>query len=131
MKKEQLSRWYGREIYQEEDAMLNVTKSYVKIWELEDNGKYIQAKVGSSRKDKRDGTWINSHWFARFVGKCADQARALSKGDRIMITNGTVESVYSKERQRAYTSLTIFEFEQEQQQPQWEEFEIDDSELPF
>ena len=109
--------------------MLNITKSYVKIWELEDNGKYIQAKVGSSRKDKRDGTWINSNWFARFVGKCADQARVLSKGDRIMITNGTVESVYSKERQRAYTSLTIFEFEQEQQQPQWEE--VSQDELPF
>lgn len=114
--------------------MLNINRSYAKVWEIEDKGKYFQAKVSSSRKDKRDDTWINSNWFARFVGKCTDQARALGKGDRIIITNGTVESVYDKEKQRVYTNLTIFEFEQDTpQQPQEPEYtEVDNSdELPF
>lgn len=111
--------------------MLNITKSYAKIWEVEDKGKYIQAKVSSSRKDKRDDTWVNSNWFVRFVGKCTDQARVLSKGDRVIITNGTVESVYDKEKQRVYTNVTVFEFEQEgQQEPQYEEVEVSED-LPF
>src|SRR5665648_52670 len=96
--------------------MLNIGKSYAKIWEVEDKGNYIKAKIGTSRKDKRNDTYINSNWFAVFLGKCADQAKGLQKGDKIIIANGTVESVYDKEKQRAYTNVVVFEFEQEQQQ---------------
>lgn len=93
--------------------MLNVGKSYIKVWETEDKGKYVTGKVSSSRKDKQnEGQYINSNWFCRFVGQCVGLAKTLAKGDRITVLNGTVESVYDKEKGKTYTTLVIFEFEQ-------------------
>ena len=95
---------------------LNIGKSYIKVWETEDKDNYIKAKVSSGRKDKRnEGQYINSSWFCRFVGKSVEQARTLTKGDKITILNGMVESVWDKDKQKAYTGIVVFEFEQEGQ----------------
>lgn len=108
--------------------MLNIAKSYAKIWELEDKGKYVQGKIGTSRKNKQTDEWVSSNWFCRFVGQAAEPARTLKQGDRIIILNGVLESVYSKEKQRVYTTLTVFEFEA--QQSGFTPVEDDDT-LPF
>jgi hypothetical protein len=91
--------------------MLNITGKFVKVLETEDKGRYVQAKLGTSRKDKRDDTYINSNWMARFVGDCVGLAKTLSKGDKITINKGSIESVYDKEKQRTWTTVTVFEFE--------------------
>lgn len=91
--------------------MLNITKSYVTIWQPEDKRNYVQARLSSSRKDKRNNTWVNSNWFARFVGDCARRAADLEERDKIIITNGTVENVYDKEKNRTWLNVTVFDFE--------------------
>lgn len=120
--------------------MLNVTGKFVKVWETEDKGRYVQAKLGTSRKDRRDDTYINSGWMARFVGDCVGLAKTLTKGDKITITKGTIESVYDKEKQKTWTTLTVFEFEvdgqKQSQQPQGGFTPVDDDDpsnqdLPF
>jgi len=93
--------------------MLNITGKYVKVWETEDKGKYVQAKLGTSRKDRRDDSYINSNWFTRFVGDCTGLAKTLAKGDKINILRGSIESVYDKEQGKTWTNVTVFEFEQE------------------
>lgn len=114
--------------------MLNITKSYAKVWEIEDKGNYIQAKIGSSRKDKRDGSYINSNWYVRFVGSCKDLAKDLQKGDRIVIKNAIVENVYSKEHNRSYLNVTVFDFEVDSQTstPGFDDVDdFPDDDLPF
>jgi len=101
--------------------MLNITNSYAKIWNIEDKGNYVNGRISSSRKDKRDDSYINSNWLVRFVGACVAGAKTLKEGDRIKITNGIVENVYSKEHEKNYTNVTIFELEKQE----------DENEIPF
>lgn len=93
--------------------MLNVgdrTSKYVKIWDVEDKGNYVKGRIGSSSKDK-EGNYKNSNWFATFVGQAKEKAESLSKGDVIEITNGGVENIFSKEKEREYLNVVIFDFE--------------------
>lgn len=116
--------------------MLNITKSYAKIWEAEDMGRYVKGKIGTSRKNKQTDEWINSSWFCRFVGECTGLAKTLAKGDKIIITNATIESVYDKDKKITYTTVVIFEFERDGQAPPIDKPEFvpmdgTDDDLPF
>ena len=114
--------------------MLNISKSYAKVWETEDKGKYVSGKIGTSRKNKETDEYINSSWFCRFVGQATGLAKTLTKGDKIIITNASSENVWDKVKQTAFTSVAIFEFELADQSPRQDFVATDDDnedELPF
>ena len=83
--------------------------TYMKVWSTENKGKYVKAQVSTSRKDK-DGTYINSSWFANFVGQCVSDAENLSRGDSIKILSGNIENKKTEDG-KIYTNMTIFAFE--------------------
>ena len=116
--------------------MLNITKSHAKLWESEDTGRYVKGKISTGRKNKQTEEWINSSWFVRFVGASVGLAKTLTKGDKIIINNATIESVYDREKKVTYTTVVIFEFEREGQAPPTDKpdfvpMDDEDSELPF
>jgi len=113
-------------------TMLNITKSYATVWQPENKGKYISARLSTGHKNQ-DGTWTNSSWYARFVGRCKQNAALLKERDRIVITNAIIENVYDKEQKKSWLTLVIFDFDAEQKtsnnfvpMPQY-----DEDELPF
>ena len=87
------------------------------VWEVEDKGTFANVKISSSRKDKRitDGNqWVNTNWFATFVGAAHDKIGEVKKGTRIEIISGTVsQEGYMKDGVKTYpkfTKVTIFDF---------------------
>jgi len=83
--------------------------TYMKVWSTENKGKYVKAQVSTSRKDK-EGQYINSSWFANFVGQCAGDAENLSRGDSIKVLSGQLENKKTEDG-KIYTNMTIFAFE--------------------
>jgi hypothetical protein len=87
----------------------NARATYMKVWATENKGKYVKAQVSTSRKDK-EGQYINSSWFANFVGQCAGDAENLSRGESIKILSGQLENRKTEDG-KIYTNMTIFAFE--------------------
>lgn len=83
--------------------------TYMKVWSTENKGKYVKAQVSTSRKDK-EGQYINSSWFANFVGQCVNDAENLSRGDSIKVLSGSIENKKTEDG-KIYTNMTIFAFE--------------------
>lgn len=93
--------------------MLNIgegSSKFVKIWSIEDKGKYAKAQVSSSQKNK-EGQYENSSWNMNFVGKAKDKILMCDKGDTIEITQGGVSNSYNKEKKETYYNLVVFDFE--------------------
>lgn len=114
--------------------MLNIMENqWATVWNVEDKGNYVVARLSTARKDKQNNSWINSSWFARFVGNAVFKAKYLKDKDRIQLTNAAIENVYDKEKKRSYLNLIVFDFDGfEQKQSVENSFtEIDDEELPF
>lgn len=112
--------------------MINITKSYMKIWKVEDKGNFVTATTTSSKKDKQKDIWVNSNWNVRFVGKCLEEAKRLVEGDKIIVNNAVIENVWDKEKNRAWLNVVVFEFElQEKKEEVFYEVSDEDSELPF
>ncbi len=82
---------------------------YSKVWSVEDKGKYVKGQISTSRKDK-DGNYLNSSWFVRFVGGCADKARDIDRGTTILITAGSIETQKAEDG-KIYTNVVIFGFD--------------------
>jgi len=82
---------------------------YAKVWSVEDKGKYVKTQISTSRKDK-EGNYINSGWFANFVGKSVDMAKQINEKDSIQILAGQIENKKNEDG-KYFTSLTIFEFQ--------------------
>lgn len=88
------------------------------VWEIEDKGNFANVKISSSRKDKRitEGSpWINTNWFATFVGDAYKKIGELSPKTRIEIISGTIsqESYIDKNGNKAWPKsarVTIFDF---------------------
>ncbi len=87
----------------------NIKDTYAKVWSAEEKPKYVKAQISTSRKDQ-EGNFINSSWFANFVGKCVDKARGLERGTKIKITAGTIENKKTDDG-KIYTNVTIFGFD--------------------
>ena len=87
----------------------NSRATYVKIWKIDPQPRYVKAQVSTSRKDK-DGQYVNSSWFANFVGQCAGDAENLSRGDSIKVLSGNIENKKTEDG-KIYTNVTIFAFE--------------------
>ena len=96
---------------------MNIKDTHATVWEItpqsSPNGKLsVMGKISTGRKGQ-DGNYINSNWWVRFVGACAEQASKLQQKDRIIIKSATVTSEpYEKDGKKTYPlKVTIFEFE--------------------
>ena len=92
--------------------MLNITDTFATVWDTTVEEKYVQASISTSKKNPTtESGYENMSWRARFVGKCVDAAKELTRGTRITIKNGTVENRYDKETKTLYVNVVIFDFE--------------------
>lgn len=89
------------------------TVAFATFWEAEDKGKYSKGRISTSEKDK-DGNYVNSNWFANFVGEAHEKVGTLTAKDRITITSGKVSNTSSKDKDgnwQNYLNVTIFDFD--------------------
>jgi hypothetical protein len=114
------------------------TNNYFTIWSVnEKDGKYT-GRASTSRKDSRNGSYINSNWNVRFVKDAAEKAKTLNERDRIVVAPGdmSIENVMLQadgdRKATSYLCVTIFNFDfQDGKKPEAEKKQADDDELPF
>lgn len=97
---------------------------YGKVFSVDDKGIYKKIVLGTGDK-QQDGTWKNSSWNCRLVGKAKDIQ--VSKDDRIKVTSAKIENVYDKKNNKSWLNVIIFNFENDSGFVLLE----DDDELPF
>jgi len=92
--------------------MFRVENAYATIWEVEDKGNFAKGRISTSEKNK-EGKYVNSYWFATFVGKAKEPALALSAKDRIKITSGKINNTTTGEGKdkKSFVNVVIFDFE--------------------
>ena len=91
--------------------MLNIKEGqFGTVFQVQKEDKYVDANLSTSKK-KQDGSYENSSWKARFVGKALEGAKELTDKDCIRIISGGVEVKKSEKNGQYYTSVIIFEFE--------------------
>jgi hypothetical protein len=123
--------------------MFLIDKGYATVWNVEDKGKYVKGRISTSEKDTRnEGKYINSNWFATFVGKAKDKATNLKEKDRISIISAKITNVTTGEgeNKKSFVNVTIFDFDTNNNQSYTNKqnnsapnYNIDDEddELPF
>lgn len=101
--------------------MMLINKSYAKVWKVEQKQNYTALQISTSDKQK-DGTYKNSSWNARIVGKAKDIG--IEKGDMIEIKSAKIESIYDKANNKTWVNVIIFDFEvQGSKLPDWDNIE--------
>ncbi len=122
--------------------------NYAHIWELEDKGKYHEARMSTSRKNSQTGEYEQdwSSFGVILVATAHEQAKNLDTSKNVRIGRCGVSNKYDKEKKITYTNYVIFNFEDENsnsggsntQKPQKPKDDfmnipasIDDDELPF
>lgn len=96
--------------------MLNVT-GYAKIYDLDIQDTFIRCNLSTSKKNKK-GEYEYMHWRGRIVGGMVDKARSIQPGDTIRLERAIAETYYVKEKNKAFTSIVIFDFLQVPQKKQ-------------
>ena len=101
------------------------SKIYARVWKVWKKEKYTDLSVSTGDKQE-DGSYKNSKWPARLVGKANIE---VSEGDSIVITKAKIENVYDKERNKEWLRIIAFELESEDEGF----YPVDDgeSDLPF
>jgi hypothetical protein len=95
----------------------NEYPQYAVIWEIDDRQTYAVVKMGTSRKDKKTDTYLNSNWsFVKFVGNAYKDIDQLKEKDRIVIKAGGIswEPYVDKEGKKAWAknpALVVFAWE--------------------
>lgn len=118
--------------------MLYFKDQYATVWKIDQKEKYTEVTMSTSRKDKRDNSYVNSNWsFVRFLGKAHEKASELERQTRI-VCNGSVSiEPYMKDGEKAYPKspqIVVFDFSY----PEARESNMDtppnvedDDEIPF
>lgn len=114
------------------------SETYFTIWSVaEKNGKYT-GRASTSRKDSRNGEYINSNWNVRFVKDAAEKAPSLKERDKIVVSPGNmnVENVMLQadgdRKATPYLIVTIFDFSLPDNKPAEPlKKSANDDELPF
>ena len=74
---------------------------------------YVTANLSTSKKLQTpvDGKeYVNSNWFATFVGKAAEKATKLVEKDRIELTFAEIENQYNKDTDKNYIKVVVYDF---------------------
>lgn len=89
---------------------LSFKDQYATYWGTqEEKERYATVKISTGDK-QQDGSYVNTNWFARFVGKAFEKLDQLENKDKIRIT-GKVSNPYNKETKKSYLNLVVFDFE--------------------
>jgi hypothetical protein len=123
---------------------------FMKIWEVADKGSYAEVSMSSSKKNKQTGEYETdfSSKYVRFVGNAKLQKPM--KGQRIKITECSVQNVYYKNGERQFLknpAYVVFSYELQQDGAQpntyvpsaylggssggFEQMDLDEGGLPF
>ena len=103
--------------------MILFNKAFLKVWKVDKKDKYTALSCSTSDK-QQDGTYKNSNWNVRLVGKAKDVE--VAEGDRIVVKSGKVENIFDKENNRNWLNVIVFELETD------EGFtSVDSDSLPF
>ena len=86
--------------------MILINKAFAKVWKVDKKEKYTALNISTSDK-QQDGTYKNSSWNARLVGKSKDIA--INEGDRITITSAKIENIYNKEQKKSWLNIIVFD----------------------
>ena len=88
--------------------------TYATVWEVTSHDeKSATVRLSTSRKNQ-NGEYVNSNWFARFIGKALTNVDKLSAKDRIQLQKGFVEISSVKQSDggyKNYTNLLVFEWD--------------------
>ena len=90
---------------------LNITTSYVKVWEVNPQTKYIDLKISSSDKRGENERTYSSWRFARAIGEAYEVFKDAQAGDYYVIDSGkiSVEKYKTKDGNDAFlTRVLIF-----------------------
>lgn len=74
-------------------------KIFMKVWKITKSEKYLDLQ-GTTGEKNQDGTWANSYWHPRVIGKAFNALNGkLNEGDTIVITQCKIsnESYTDKE----------------------------------
>lgn len=93
--------------------MLNVTGKFVSVFKVEDKGKYSASNLTTSKK-KKDNTYENMYWRARYVGEAYPKSLSLKNKDKIEITQAVIENNYDKDNKTLWVTVVIFDFNVQQ-----------------
>ena len=96
------------------------------MWKKE---KYTDLSISTGDKQE-DGSYKNSKWPARLVGKANVE---VAEGDSIVITKAKIENVWDKDNNREWLRVVAFELEDtaEADNPFDTDDLEDESDLPF
>lgn len=84
--------------------------AYATYWGTQnEEEKYATVKISTGDKQK-DGSYVNTNWFARFVGKAFEKLGELESKDKIKIS-GKISNPYNKETKKSFLNLVVFDFE--------------------
>ena len=90
------------------------TPIYAKIWKATpaENGKYIDLQATTSEK-LGDGSYANSSWFPRAIGKAVNTLKGVKREDRIVITKAKItnERKEGDEGKKSFFRFIILEAE--------------------
>jgi len=103
--------------------MILFNKAFMKVWKVEKKEKYTALNCSTSDK-QQDGSYKNSNWNVRLVGKANDVE--VGEGDRIEVVSGKVENIYNKEQGKSWLNVIVFDVVK-----QGETIEVTDDSLPF
>jgi hypothetical protein len=87
------------------------TKATVFDIQMSDKKKNTMIATISTLESAKDEEKKYCSWHAEFVEKAFEKAQGLNaEKDYIEITNGKISNYYSKEKERLYVTVTVFDF---------------------
>ena len=120
--------------------------AYARIWEVKPvSDTFVRARITISKKNKETDQYEEEFGdYIAFVGSvAAKNAARLHKGDRIQIGDCDVRNRYDREKKAKYYNFQVYSFESANgsgspaphasaaPQPEVDDGEVDDSQLPF
>lgn len=104
-----------------EDTLKNAMKNnayggFVRVWAIEDKGRFATGRVSASRKNQDTGEYDTNFQdgYVSFVGSAYNKIKNINipeKGVTIKIFSCDVTNKYVQEKQKLYVNYTIFDFE--------------------
>lgn len=111
------------------------TDAYAMIWEIENKGKYHNAKISIQKKNPKTGEYeVDFGGFVRMIGTahnmCVDEN--IQPKTKIKLGSVDVSNNYDKDKKIMYTNYCVFSFEAQTQQKTESSYAMEvDGESPF
>ena len=91
---------------------LNVNRTYVTVWDVVVEDKFVKANLSTAKKDPRaESGYTYMRWHTRFVGDAVEKAKELTDKERIVINSARLENYYDRDEKKLYLTLVVFDFD--------------------